>query len=97
MRQRTANEKAIGKTLFFLQALQSKCEGLEYQEFTTTMLHKAYMVSKSTFSTCVKLGIVKKHIDRIEWGERKSQPRNGIANTSLSIRGCKERSTHTDK
>lgn len=83
MRQRTANEKAINKTLFFLQALQKKCDGSNFQDFTTSQLHQQFSVSKSTFSTCLKLGIVKKSVDGLEW--LKENPNREMALQILAV------------
>lgn len=67
MRERKATDKTVSKTLHFLEALQAKCEGTEWQDYTTSQLHQQFNVSKSTFSTCLKLGIVKRSKDGLEW------------------------------
>lgn len=67
MRERKATDKTVSKTLHFLEALQAKCDGTEWQDYTTSQLHQQFNVSKSTFSTCLKLGIVKKSKDGLEW------------------------------
>lgn len=67
MRYRSPNEKAVAKLLNFLNALQQKCDGTDFTEFTTTQLHKSFSVSKSTYSVCKKLGIVKESKEGLEW------------------------------
>ncbi len=67
MRIRKANEAAINKTLNFLNALQHKCDGTDFTEYTTSQLHIAFQVSKSTYSVCKKLSIVKETPIGIEW------------------------------
>lgn len=67
MRNRKANEGAVNKTFSFLENLQDKCDGGIYKDFTTTQLHERNFISKSTYSACVALGIVKDVNGSIEW------------------------------
>lgn len=67
MRYRAPNEKAIGKLLNFLNALQHKCDGTDFTHYTSSQLHIAFQVSKSTYSVCKKLEIVKETKDGLQW------------------------------
>ncbi len=83
MRIRKANEAAINKTLNFLNALQHKCDGTDFTEYTTSQLHIAFQVSKSTYSVCKKLSIVKEIPTGIEW--IKEQPNREMCLQILGV------------
>lgn len=83
MRERKATDKTVSKTLHFLEALQAKCEGTEWQDYTTSQLHQQFNVSKSTFSTCLKLGIVKKSKEGLEF--LKENPNKDMALQVLGV------------
>lgn len=83
MRERKATDKTVSKTLHFLEALQAKCDGTEWQDYTTSQLHQQFNVSKSTFSTCLKLGIVKKSKEGLEF--LKENPNKDMALQVLGV------------
>lgn len=83
MRHRKASDTAVNKTLNFLLALQHKCEGTDFTDFTTTQLHIAFKVSKSTYSVCKKLEIVRETKDGIEF--LKENPNREMALSVLGV------------
>lgn len=83
MRERKATDKTVSKTLHFLEALQAKCDGTEWKDYTTSQLHQQFNVSKSTFSTCLKLGIVKKSKEGLEF--LKENPNKDMALQVLGV------------
>lgn len=83
MRYRKPNEKAVRKLLNYLNALQSKCDGTDFTEYTTSQLHITFQVSKSTFSVCKKLDIVKDLKGVLHW--EKENPNREMALQILGV------------